>query len=200
MTKISEAQKEYFSLTLTEQILINQKLGSTSFEDCSFINCDFSETEFRACHFSSCSFSQCNLSLVKFINCRFTDVVFEDSKVLGIDWTKAKWSNIPLLSPLKFFNCLMNYSSFMGLSLNELVIERCKALEVDLRGADLRDAHFQYTDFTNSLFNETNLTGADFTDAENYQINIHQNKIKGAKFSRYQALSLLESLGVELVD
>jgi len=94
----------------------------------------------------------------------------------------------------------MNDSTFMGLSLNEIVIAECKAQEVDLREGSFCDADFSYTDFTNSLFNETNLSGSDFTEASNYQIDINYNNVKGAKFSRHEAVCLLESLGIELVD
>ncbi|MBF4300672.1 pentapeptide repeat-containing protein, partial [Vibrio anguillarum] len=33
-----------------------------------------------------------------------------------------------------------------------------------------------------------------------YSIDVLENNVKKAKFSRYEALSLLESLGIELVD
>ena len=49
-------------------------------------------------------------------------------------------------------------------------------------------------------FKETDLTGADFTGAVNYRIDINHNKIKKAKFSRLEAVSLLESLDIELTD
>jgi len=45
-----------------------------------------------------------------------------------------------------------------------------------------------------------NLTGADFSEAVNYRINVFDNDLKKAEFSRYEAVSLLESLGIELVD
>lgn len=88
----------------------------------------------------------------------------------------------------------------MGLKLNEIIIEECKAHEVDFREGSFCNANFTFTDFTNSLFNETNLSGSDFTEAVNYLIDINNNKIKGAKFSRLEALSLLEYLGIELID
>ena len=90
--------------------------------------------------------------------------------------------------------------SKIGLSLNEIVIEECKAHEVDFREGSFCDANFTFTDFSNSLFNETNLSVSDFTETSNFQIDINYNIVKGAKFSRYEAVCLLESLGIELVD
>ena len=76
----------------------------------------------------------------------------------------------------------------------------CKAHEVDFRNGSFRDSEFSYTDFTLSLFGKTDLTGADFTEAVNYDIDIFDNKIEKAKFTRYEAVRLLNCLNVELLD
>lgn len=88
----------------------------------------------------------------------------------------------------------------MGLRLKGLVIEDCRAHDVDFRDGDFDGASFTDTDFSNSLFNKTSLIGADFSEATNFDINIRNNQIKKAKFCRYEALRLLDCLGVELVD
>ncbi|WP_434940704.1 hypothetical protein ACRWQN_10470 [Shewanella sp. HL-SH8] len=46
----------------------------------------------------------------------------------------------------------------------------------------------------------TNLQKADFAESTNFNINVLENTLKQAKFSRYEALNLLDSLGIELVD
>ncbi len=74
------------------------------------------------------------------------------------------------------------------------------AHHVDFREGDFSNANFTYTDFTGCLFGNTNLTGADFSDATGYDIDIYQNVIKRAKFSRFEAVRLLDSLEIELVD
>jgi len=193
-------QKEYLSNNFCDLKLSGQEINSIVFEECFFKGCDFSEAIFIDCKFIECHFSKCNLSVAKMDHCRFADVVFEDCKVAGIDWTKATWPNISLFSPLKFFKCIINDSTFFGLSLNEIEIEECKAHDVDFREGSFCEANFTFTDFTNSLFNETNLTGTDFTEAVNYLIDINYNKIHKAKFSRHEAISLLESLEIELID
>lgn len=47
---------------------------------------------------------------------------------------------------------------------------------------------------------KSNLQGCDFTESSNYAINPFENNIKEAKFSRWEAFSLLECMGIELVD
>jgi len=39
-----------------------------------------------------------------------------------------------------------------------------------------------------------------FTDTSNSSINLKTNQLKGAIFNRYEAIYLLESLGIVLVD
>jgi uncharacterized protein YjbI with pentapeptide repeats len=200
MTDFVIEQKEYVASSFNKLLLANRKLMGISFEDCTFTTCDFSATEFIDCKFIDCHFSQCNLSVIEVNNCSFSDVLIKDSKVIGVDWTKAQWPNIPLFSPISFFKCIINDSTFMGLKLNEIVIEACKAHNVDFRDGSFCNSNFRLTDFTGALFNKTNLSGTDFTAAVNYAININYNIVKGAKFSRYEAICLLESLEIELVD
>jgi uncharacterized protein YjbI with pentapeptide repeats len=110
------------------------------------------------------------------------------------------WPNIATFSPLKFVGCILNSATFFGLNLDEIVIKDCKAHDVDFREGSFCNSDFSFTDFTNSLFSHTNLSGTDFTEAVNYRIDLNFNQIKGAKFSRYEAVSLLEGLEIELVD
>ena len=200
MPNFNFEQKEYFSQNFNELDLSNKVLDSIEFEDCTFKECNFSDATFKQCKFIDCSFIKCNLSLVKMAYCTFTDVTFESCKVIGIDWTKASWPNLALFSPIKFHQCILNDSSFFGLNLQEIVIEECKAHHVDFRDADFTQASFNGTDLSECLFNKTNLSGVNFVDAVNYQIDIYNNNINKAKFSRYEAVNLLESLDIDLVD
>lgn len=84
--------------------------------------------------------------------------------------------------------------------LNELVFDECKLHDVDFREGDFKDGSMIYSDFTRSLFMRTNLKRVDFSGSTGLAINVLENQVKEAKFSRYEALSLLEGLGIELVD
>jgi uncharacterized protein YjbI with pentapeptide repeats len=70
---------------------------------------------------------------------------------------------------------------------------------VDFREADLRGAKITGSDLAGSLFHNTDLRAADFTDSWDFHIDVINNLIAKAKFSRLEALSLLESFGIELV-
>jgi uncharacterized protein YjbI with pentapeptide repeats len=192
-------KNQYWSEHFAGLDVSGEAIAATEFDGCSFTECNFSDAAFKRCNFVDCEFLRCNLSLATVDYCRFSDVRFRDSKLIGIDWTKVSWSQFGF-SPLKFFKCLVNDANFYGLALPEIVFEECRAHNVDFREADLSKASFCYTDLSGSLFARTNLSGADFSEATDYDIDIYQNTIKGARFSRFEALRLLDCLDIELVD
>ena len=191
---------EYLSHNFNNLCLVSEDISAKKFDSCTFKDCVFNEVAFIDSKFVDCTFVRCNLSLAKIDNCKFLDVIFDECKLTGIDWTRVSWPQIALCSPVKFYQCILNDSTFFGLSLEELVIEQCKAYDVDFRDGNFTDANFSYTDFSNSLFNKTDLTGVNFSEAINYNIDIYFNDIKRAKFSRHEAVRLLNGLDIELVD
>ncbi|WP_101758679.1 pentapeptide repeat-containing protein [Oceanicoccus sp. KOV_DT_Chl] len=194
------AEDEYWSKTFTDLDLSGVQLSGKEFDGCTFKGCNFSDATFNKCKFVDCEFSHCNLSVINIAYSKFSDVIFDECKVIGVNWSNAAWSSLSLSAPIKFHQCIINDSSFYGLSLTEIVIEQCRAINVDFREGDFSDANFSYTDFSGSLFHKTNLSRADFSEATDYDIDIYNNIIKGAKFCRLEAVRLLDSLEVELVD
>jgi fluoroquinolone resistance protein len=180
--------------------LAGHTLTSQEFEDCRFEHCDFSGATFASCKFLECDFADCNLSLTKVARTRFRDVSFVSCKLPGIDWTRADWPKIALAALVKFERCVLNDSNFMALTLEQLVMQDCKAYDVDFRDGKFARANFTLTDFARSVFGKTDLSGADFTEAINYDIDVFNNTITGARFTRSEAMRLLGSLDIELVD
>ncbi len=119
---------------------------------------------------------------------------------MGVDWTRANWSAYHKDFEISFRQCILNDSSFFGLTLQVLVLDECKVHDVDFREGDFSHAVMTYSDFTHSLFMRTNLQSANFAEATQYLINILENQVKNAKFSKHEAVYLLEGLGIELVD
>lgn len=193
-------KSEYWSETFENLDCASIELSAKEFEGCTFERCNFSEATFTRCNFVDCEFIGCNLSLVKIEYSKYSDVCFRDSKLIGINWTTAAWPGMIFTSPLKFYNSLLNDCSFHGLSLQDLVLEECKAHNVDFREGDFSNSNFTYSDLSGCFFSGTNLSGVDFSEATNYDIDIYQNTIEKARFSRFEALRLLECLEIELVE
>ena len=190
----------YLSQHFSEMDISYEEIEGREFDDCTFTKCNFSDATISKCKFIDCTFTNCNLSSMEVKHSRFLQVSFDNCKMMGIDWTKASWPSVASFAALKFKQCGISYSSFFGLSLQEISIEECKAHEVDFRDGNFNQANFCYSDFSLSLFNRTCLTNVNFEEASNYDIDVINNEIKGAKFSRFEAVRLLECLEIELVD
>lgn len=194
------SQQQYFEKTFTNLELQELLCTGTEFEECSFVECNFTSATFEHCNFINCSFTRCELSLISLPHTRLFGLTFLECKLVGVDWTRATWSAYHQDFEISFRQSIVNDSSFFGLTLHGLVLDGCKVQDVDFREGDFSAAVMTYSDFTHSLFMRSNLQGADFTEASQYSINVLENQLKGAKFSKHEAVYLLESLGIELVD
>jgi fluoroquinolone resistance protein len=135
-------EKEFLSKTFSNISAINQEICNVEFEGCHFQDCNFTESIFKKCRFIECTFTRCNLSVIKVPQSQFTDVVFDECKLVGVDWTRASWPRLVFSVSLKFNKCIINDSSFFGLSLDEIAIEECKAQDVDFRDGSFCRASF----------------------------------------------------------
>lgn len=174
-------------------------LEGRRFDDCRFEHCDFSEATLRDCRFRDCEFVDCNLSLARLAGSQF-GARFVDSKLVGIDWTLARWPSVRIDAALAFERCALNDSSFFGLSLRELAIVECRAHDVDFTEADLEDADFRHSDLRGAIFRRTRLARADFREATDYRIDVLLNDVKHARFSLPEAVSLLHGLDIDLSE
>lgn len=182
---------DFYQDNFFKQNLADETIEQKRFEDCQFNNCTFVNCKFKKCHFSNCVFKDCVLSAVILTDSTWVDVKFQNSKVIGIDWTRAKQ-----VQEISFEDCQLNYSNFRFLSLPKLQLIHCEAKEVDFSGVNLANSVFHDSDLDRSIFFKTNLTGVDFRAARNYFIDARVNKVTKAQFSLPEALSLLSGLDV----
>jgi fluoroquinolone resistance protein len=174
------------------------EVASSEFEDCRFVGLRLKGAEVRDCRFVECAFSECDLSLIRVPGSAFSACRFEDSKMIGVNWTEARWPEKRLWVPIGFERCVLNHSTFLGLDLRKVRVVGCAAHDVDFREADLTEASFDGTDLLGALFGGTNLTGADLSTSTNYRIDPSGNTLKGARFSLPEAISLLDGLDIRL--
>lgn len=194
------SQAHYVDQVFKDEQLEHAELVSSEFYDCVFIGCSFVETAFRSCRFVDCAFLECDLSMIQVPNSTFTSTGFERSKVIGINWTEAHWPKTGLANPIGFFKCSISHSTFIGLKLEGIQTRDCVATDVDFREADLCKADFGGSDLSQSMFGNTNLSEADLSRARNYYIDPGQNVLRQARFSLPEAMSLLYSLDIVLVE
>jgi uncharacterized protein YjbI with pentapeptide repeats len=174
-----------------------ETFADIEFEGCAFERSVFAGATFSRCRFRDCRFIGCDLSLLKVPNCRFTGVQFTESKLIGVDWTAAGDSETArMLLSLSFDGCVLDYAGFFGLSLREAKLARCTAKEANFTDADLRGADCRGTDFAAAVFLHTNLENANFLGARSYAIDPTANRVRGARFSLPEAISLLSPFGI----
>lgn len=190
----------YMDEVFTDFKVVDEHLETTEFNECRFIHGSLAESTFRNCRFNNCHFIECNFNLTSLDHSTFTKNIFEDSQLIGVNWALASWSQRSLLKPFDFYRCILNYSIFMGVDLKDIEIIECSAKEVDFSDASLYRSNCSYTDFSNSRFIRTDLSEADLSSARNYSIDARLNKLKKTKFSLPEAVSLLHSLDIILVE
>jgi uncharacterized protein YjbI with pentapeptide repeats len=195
-----KSQAYYAEQVFKRLNLDQQRFESSEFYDCKFIRCSFSESLFSSCRFVNCTFQDCDLSLIQLTGSSFSATRFEDSKVIGVDWTQADWSSPSIGAPIGFIKSTLNHATFIGLKLREIEIIDSIAVNVDFREADLSQSDFSGTDLSKSLFSNTDLTAADLSRARNYHIAPGQNTLKQTKFSLPEAMSLLYNLDIDLIE
>ena len=192
--------KNYLNQTFTQLIIEKTRIEQINFENCQFKQCKFIDVIFSNIKFTECDFEFCDLALAKFPNCKFSEVSFKNSKIIGVNWTELSWPLVKLTSPLYFYSSNLSHSSFYGLELSNLIVEECKAHDIDFREANLSHASFVESDLLNSLFLHTNLYSADFTNAINYTIDPNENRIKQARFSFPEVIALLNHFDIKIND
>ena len=165
------------------------------FEDCRFVDCRFSGTAFRVGSFLQCSFENCDLSNWQVEGLRFVEVSFKASKLVGFHWDSVKPD--PLTS-VSFEDCALDYSDFSRFRLKDSRLKGCSVREVNFERADMTGVDGRDSDFSGSIFSNTNLTKADFRGARGYAIDARTNRLKGARFSLPDALGLLEVLEIKV--
>ncbi len=184
---------EYYDQNF-DSVTYNNDLSFKLFEECKFINCNLNGASFKRCKFRYCQFINCNLSLMSVASCSFLDVFFKDCKIIGVNWSTVD----SIWPPIKFSQCNLSQSTFLGMKLKSIIITNCVVRDVDFRECDLEKATLTSNDFKNTLFVHTNLINSNFNDSTNYVINVLENKIKGAAFSLPDAIFLLQGLDIKI--
>ncbi len=162
------------------------------FVDCVFEGCDLSAKDLSKIQFQSCQFIFCNLVTTKMTNTRLQGVSFIESKLMGVDFTRCD----PTFFDVSFNKCLLRGCNFTemrlkGLKILESTVKDCHFVQCILERSDFRKC-----DLEGTVFHHTKLCYANFLEAFHFEIDPLNNDLKGAKFSKVEALSLLNGLGI----
>lgn len=186
--------KEWENETFNGIQLIESDLSNMRFEDCDFVDCQLIDCNLRNASFNNCSFTRSNLSNSPADLCLWGEVLFSECKLIGIDFSNSK----KLLFSIRFDDCQLTMCNFSKLKLTETIFKGSQVKECDFFEADLQSADFAGCDLEGSVFESSDLREADFANASNYKIDPTKNKLRHARFSMPEVLSLLEFLELEI--
>lgn len=173
-------------------------IENSQFVDCVFENCSFYETEINNCAFKGCTFINCSI-----VNCRYKYTMainnkFKKSVLLGVNWSDLMISNAVFMPFNKMEDCTLKYCVFYGLKLKKFDFENSNIVEGIFEECQLQESKFKGCNLKGTTFNNNNLTGADFREAKGYGIELENNRLRKAKFSFPDVITLLDSLGIEV--
>jgi uncharacterized protein YjbI with pentapeptide repeats len=145
------------------------------------------------CKFTECIFIKCNLSLATLNNCVFNDITFENSKLIGVSWSRCEEP-----FDVKFDSCNISQNSFHLLDLRQMKFINSLIKDTGFEECNLERALFETCDLEQTVFLNNNLQKANFETSKNYLIDPKQNDIKNAQFSLPEALSFLSLLPIKI--
>lgn len=187
-----ESNEIYETIHFKNDNFTYAEAAEATFTHCQFDNCDFTGAELMESSFESCTFRECNFSLVQLKGARLNKVIFENSKVMGIHFNLC--SHFAL--GFDFKACHVQSCIFMELALRQISFQECQIVDCDFYKTDLTQANFNRAVFQGAIFEQTVLVKADFREAVGYNINPNNNKVKKAKFSLPEVVTLLDHLDI----
>lgn len=190
------ADKAYDSLTFQSLQAPDADLSKREFTSCTFKGCNLSGARLSGALFQDCAFAGCNLSNAVVSGAGFRQAAFKDSKLVGIAFNTVQ----PLLLDWSFEACLIEMCDFSRLKMRGSRFLDCRIHRTDFVEADLQDSVFRGSDLEGSLFHKTALERSDFSGARAFAIDPTTNRVKKAKFSYPEVLTLLAPFEITIKD
>ena len=137
----------------------------------------------------------CNLSNARVAGCNFFAAVFEQCKMLGVDFREGI-----TFTAATFKRCNLNYATFRGVSMQKMAFDHCLLVDTDLSLTDLRAASFAGCDLTNTDIREARFFQTDLRGANLTGWSLKQHDLSGTIISSAQFEALATELGILVID
>jgi uncharacterized protein YjbI with pentapeptide repeats len=187
-------KKSFLEKVFEDSFLCKEDCFDNDFINCQFRNIDFTEYNLSGSSFVDCEFKGCNFSNTVVDNCSFQGVKFQECKFIGILFSRVN----TFLQEWEFNKCKLELCMFENMDIRESQFLYSKLFEVTFLNSNLKESEFKGSDLKDTVFEKCNLEKSDFREAKRYWFNISNNRVKGAKFSQPEVLSLLEGFEIEI--
>ncbi|MCI8992438.1 MAG: pentapeptide repeat-containing protein [Eubacterium sp.] len=187
-----------------EQVIKDRKYQNITkeqyqFIDCTFENCSFEDCKITGCVFVNCKFYNCNIISLTSKHSEIKNAAFHKCNLIGLHcWNELLPVGKYAHSIDKLENCHLKYNSFIEMSFRKFDFSSNMIQESIFEKCDLQESNFMDCRLEATQFFRCDIRNADFRDAKGYAIDILTNKIKQAKFSYPEVMSLLTSLEIEI--
>ena len=175
-----------------------ETLKGMVYEDCTFEDCVFDATTFDHCRIHNCIFHNCSFVMPQ---SRYTDMrfcTFWNCSLISVDFASFV-SDEYIRDPVSSLeDCNLKYCSFHGMDFKEMDLSGNRFTRCSFEDCDMEGASFKGCDLNGTSFAFCDLRKADLRNASGYAVDIFNNKLKEAKFSSPEALSLLSGLDIEI--
>lgn len=168
------------------------------FTDCNFENCSFEDCKIINCAFVNCKFYNCNIVSLALRYSEVKSAIFEKCNLIGVHWNELLPAGKYLHSLDMLKDCCLKYNTFTEMNFKKFdftsnIIQESMFEECDLQESNFRDCGLEATEIY-----RCDIRKADFRGARGYVIDISSNKMKQAKFSYPEVISLLNTLQIKI--
>lgn len=192
-------KSEYFEeLKFKEEKLIQEIIEDCEFVDCDFENCTFEECSVVRCKFTDCRFFNCNIISLRSKDSEIKRLEFTKCNLIGVHWHNLLASD-SISGPVELLkNCYLKYNSFVKINFRKFDFSGNAIQESVFEECNLMDSSFSECKLEKTQVTDCDIRNADFRGAMGYQIDIATNRLKGARFSFPEVVSLLNGLGIKI--
>lgn len=179
--------------------LYSENISGFEFKDCLFKNCSFEECSLKNVYFKDCIFENCTIMNIKSENNTVIQSVdFISCQIIGINWQDFLPSLI-FMDPInKIETCCLKYNTFFEMNFKKFKFSGNEVVNSMFSGCDLAEADFFECNLNKTEFFKADLRKANFRESKGYQIDITTCKLKQAKFSMPEVVSLLNILEIDI--
>jgi uncharacterized protein YjbI with pentapeptide repeats len=175
-----------------------ERVNHSEFHTCTFVGSNLSEAIVSDTRFVECRFERCDFSLWKPTDSLIGGCHFEDSRLLGIDWTLADWPRVALYEANVFLRCDLSMGTFVDLELGSIQFSECRLRESSFRFARMAGADLRGSDCLGADFHGADLSGAGLVGAVGLLVDPLSSKLRGATVDAATGMAILDSLGINL--
>lgn len=207
MFKIDEPKIVNIDFYKYSEIAIKEKLEEYSFKNenielhtdveinsCEFDGVIFDKVDIKFGNIEDVLFKNCDLSNVRFINTSMYRVRFENCKLFGTNFIDSGLNHIvikdSMCSLINITHTKLKNIEFINSNFKDSAIVEC----------NLKNILLNNIDFTNSEILNTPLKDIDLSNTNLFNLNTDLYSIKGMFINQYQAMDLIQILGVKIKE